>query len=68
MKNLTVFPIFLFVVIMSALPARAQQYQETMPDRRFIGGVVGGINLTQVDGDKLAGFNKIGFNSLLITF
>ena len=62
MKNLTVFPIFLFVVIMSALPARAQQYQETMPDRRFIGGVVGGINLTQVDGDKLAGFNKIGFN------
>ena len=28
--------------------------------QRFEGGLVGGFNLSQIDGDKLAGFNKIG--------
>jgi len=29
--------------------------------QRFEGGLVGGFNLSQIDGDKLAGFNKFGF-------
>lgn len=31
--------------------------------QRFQGGLVAGFNLSQVDGDKLAGFNKIGVNA-----
>jgi len=62
MKHLTFITGFLFVLLLSVRPLNAQQFTETMPDQRFIGGLVGGINLTQVDGDKLAGFNKIGFN------
>ncbi len=38
------------------------QSVEEQPARRFIGGVVAGINLSQIDGDLLAGFNKLGFN------
>ena len=30
--------------------------------QRFIGGVAAGINLTQVDGDEIFGYTKIGFN------
>jgi len=32
-------------------------------ERRFKGGVVAGINLAQVDGDDLAGYNQIGMNA-----
>ncbi|HMO39031.1 MAG TPA: porin family protein [Saprospiraceae bacterium] len=31
--------------------------------QRFEGGVVAGFNLAQIDGDRLAGFNKIGINA-----
>lgn len=31
--------------------------------QRFEAGVVAGLNLSQVDGDRLAGFNKPGFNA-----
>lgn len=43
-----------FCLIMLAANANAQRFQ---------GGLVGGFNLSQVDGDKLAGFNKIGINA-----
>lgn len=41
-------------IISVARPAEAQ---------RFLGGLVGGFNLSQIDGDKLAGFNQIGLNA-----
>jgi hypothetical protein len=31
--------------------------------QRFQGGVAGGFNLSQLDGDELSGFNKIGVNA-----
>jgi len=31
--------------------------------QRFEGGIVAGINLSQLDGDRLAGFNHIGLNA-----
>ncbi|MBK7874113.1 MAG: PorT family protein [Saprospiraceae bacterium] len=31
--------------------------------QRFVGGAVAGFNLSQIDGDLLAGFNKIGVNA-----
>lgn len=31
--------------------------------QRFKAGLIGGVNLAQLDGDKLTGFNKIGFNA-----
>ena len=36
--------------------------QDTGPERRFEAGVVAGMNLSQIDGDDLTGFNKIGVN------
>lgn len=41
----------LFFLITSSVQVQAQ---------RFEGGLVAGFNLSQLDGDKLAGFNKIG--------
>ena len=38
------------------------QAQDTGPERRFEAGIVAGMNLSQVDGDDLTGFNKIGVN------
>lgn len=36
--------------------------QDTGPERRFEAGLVAGFNLSQVNGDLLYGFNKIGLN------
>lgn len=33
----------------------------TLHAQRFQAGLVGGINMAQIDGDELAGFNKLGF-------
>jgi hypothetical protein len=45
---LTAFILFCFLLSSSA--------------QRFIGGVTAGINLTQVDGDQIFGYHKVGFN------
>jgi hypothetical protein len=37
-------------------------------ERTFYGGVVAGINASQVDGDNYAGFHKAGLNIGLITY
>lgn len=34
----------------------------TLHSQRFLGGVVGGFNLSQIDGDLLQGYNQVGFN------
>ncbi len=51
-----IFPFFLvwMLVFFSATTTQAQ---------RFEGGLVGGFNLSQIDGDKLAGFNQIGITA-----
>ena len=48
-------PALIFAILLSALPeaARAQ---------RFLGGISGGLNLSQLDGDDLVGFNKPGIS------
>ncbi len=46
-----IFCLFLFVTLL--LPLKAQ---------KFIGGVVAGMNLSQVEGDEVNGFKKVGFN------
>jgi hypothetical protein len=42
------------LLLFSFLPSASAQ--------RFIGGIAAGINLTQVDGDEVFGYNKVGFN------
>jgi hypothetical protein len=34
----------------------------TASSQRFIGGIAAGMNITQVDGDEVFGYNKVGFN------
>ncbi len=41
--------------------AAAQSYYEELP-RTFYGGLVAGANFTQVDGDRFAGYHKLGMN------
>jgi hypothetical protein len=50
---LSPFLLFSFLLF-SFLPSASAQ--------RFIGGVAAGINLTQVDGDEVFGYTKVGFN------
>ena len=45
--------VFLAVLMAFALNLSAQ---------KFIGGVVGGMNLTQIEGDQVNGYKKAGFN------
>lgn len=47
--------LILAMVLLLAGVGRAQE-------RRFEAGLVAGVNLSQIDGDKLAGFNKLGIN------
>jgi len=37
-------------------------FQPSVSAQRFIGGVAVGMNVTQVDGDEVFGYNKVGFN------
>ncbi len=46
-----------FTMLFAATTISAQEVVE----RRFKGGVIGGINLSQIEGDDAAGYNKIGF-------
>ncbi len=48
------------VVLVSLLVALA--CTTTLHAQRFKGGVIGGFNFSQIDGDNLAGFNKVGLN------
>lgn len=41
--------------------SQAQSWYEETP-RTFYGGVIGGANFTQVDGDRFAGYHKVGMN------
>lgn len=49
------FRLLLFVLSMAFVPMLQAQTFSAM--------LVGGFNLSQIDGDKLGGFNKIGFNT-----
>ncbi len=52
----------LTIFLLFCLMAFTLSGQDTGPERRFEAGLVGGFNLSQIDGDLLTGFNKIGFN------
>ncbi|TXB66276.1 outer membrane beta-barrel protein [Phaeodactylibacter luteus] len=47
------------ILLAFAVFLRAQAPE--LPDRRFEAGLVAGLNLSQIDGDKLRGFYKFGF-------
>jgi len=45
--------VFLILLLFGGSQLQAQ-------DRRFTGRLVGGVNLAQIDGDQLSGYNKLG--------
>ncbi|MEL6944126.1 MAG: hypothetical protein AAFO82_15815, partial [Bacteroidota bacterium] len=47
----------IFLIIFTLLIVSVLQAQQ-----RFKGAVVAGMNVSQIDGDLLFGFNKFGFN------
>ena len=54
MQNWKVFLLFLLIIGGSLTNSQAQ---------RFRASLIGGINLTQLDGDDLSGFNQLGVNA-----
>ena len=50
-----------------ALAQNPDSYYDVAP-RTFYGGLVGGVNFTQVDGDNYAGYHKVGFNAGAIVY
>lgn len=54
MQNSSVFIIIILLIGSSILPASAQRFRASM---------IGGFNLSQLDGDDLSGFNQIGLNT-----
>jgi hypothetical protein len=54
-------PLRLFLTLLASSLLMGLSAQNTGPERRFEAGVVAGLNLSQVDGDKLRGFYKFGF-------
>lgn len=49
--------LFVFVFVLSSLVISTK-----VQSQRFLGGIVGGFNLSQIDGDLLQGYNQVGFN------
>lgn len=51
------------LLLFVALATSTQMYaQFKAEEQRFRGGLVGGFNASQIDGDEAAGFNKLGLN------
>jgi hypothetical protein len=46
--------IFLFILLLALIPSLSAQ--------RFLGAVMGGMNLSQVDGDEVVGYNRVGLH------
>jgi len=53
---------FIFIYFFTLLLSSALSGQETV-DRRFKGGIVAGFNISQIEGDEAAGYNKIGLQA-----
>lgn len=56
-------PIRLILTFLAGFLFWSLQAQQTGPERRFEAGVVAGLNISQVDGDKLRGFYKFGLQA-----
>lgn len=54
---------FVLILFLISLPALGQREADVSQDRQIKGLVILGTNLTQVDGDEVAGFNKLGWNA-----
>jgi hypothetical protein len=50
----------LFTLLCISDRAVAQRYADEYST--FYGGVIGGVNFSQIDGDNIKGYNKVGFN------
>ena len=53
---------FIFLLSLLTTVAHAQSIFQTEDNRVFFGGLIAGINASQVDGDALSGYHKIGFH------
>ena len=65
MAKIRKFALFIVVLFVSVgffnrLQAQSSYYVEEQ--RVFYGGLVGGVNFAQVDGDNFAGYHKVGIN------
>ena len=61
---MTKLPAILFLCMCCAAAAAQNMYTKDGEDpKRFSGGLVAGVNLSQVDGDSYYGFHKVGLHA-----
>src|SRR3989337_2295789 len=57
-------PISVFVMMLTFIMIMSPGY---LISQRFSAGIVGGLNASQIDGDLLAGFDKVGLSGGIMT-
>lgn len=53
---------FLILLLLLPLAASSQSIFQAEDNRVFFGGLIAGVNFSQVDGDALSGYHKVGFH------
>jgi hypothetical protein len=56
-------PAILILMLIITAKTRAQDHAEFEVSNRIRGGIILGMNASQIDGDDYAGFHKVGFNA-----
>ena len=62
MKRLIIILLLFVCVFGFAQKKNTEQNGDIKIDKQIKGGIIAGMNLTQVDGDEVYGFSKVGFN------
>lgn len=67
-RKLAAYSVIVFFFTIISSPSRAQDDDGDVLPRTFYAGLIGGINMTQVDGDYYAGYRKPGLNVGAISY
>lgn len=62
MRHLIIFFPLLICLFGFSQKKTNEQNGDIIVDKQIKGGIIAGMNLTQVDGDEVYGFSKVGFN------
>lgn len=61
-------PLSICAQIQNVPPKASESKEDKASKRRFRGMIIAGFNLSQIDGDRMAGYYKFGFNGGVGTF
>jgi hypothetical protein len=68
MKNIFLIPVVLILLYTGSAKAQNPKSYYIEEPKTFVGGLIGGLNFTQVDGDSYKGYHNIGFNTGVVVY